>query len=911
MPRSQIDHYEILERVGEGGMGIVYRARDRRLGRTVAIKILHPDLSSDPRRRARFEREARAEAALNHPNIATFFDIGEASLDELDDVYLGDLGEAESSTATYLVMEYVEGEDLKERLVREPLSAEEIVGYGIQIAEGLASAHAANVLHRDLKPRNIRITPEGRVKILDFGLAKILEPETLVYGEDTVQQEFETSHGLVVGTAPYMSPEQIRGRAVDERSDLFALGVVLYEMATRRRPFEGGNSVETLHAILQQDPPALGDFRDDVPAEFERIIRTLLAKEPEDRHQSAEEVAEELKRLARHPDLSLSSALAILLPAARRRRWLVASGIVAALLIAAAVGLFLVMRPRAPAEPVTVTVSALENATGDPNLDYLADGFGFLLAAQLGRVPLVDVVGWTSPGPNDSGAGLGDQSDSSVGVRSEPGSEVASAATPEREEGSNGGRSRGLAPELALGGSLLEAGERIIARLELERRESGEIVWEERFVLSREELPDLFARVAARIASVLQIPLPREDRRALDAGLTESASALDDYLQAHHFLTGWESLRGRMMAIDLYQRALEKDPEFALAHAGLSEACWRVYHETGESTMAERARGAAERAVELAPGSPLTRLALARVARGHGRYAEAVAELRQVVAEQPALAEAHYELALARRELGDLDGAKASLKRVIEVRPRWWRPWNELGDIHLDLGAYDAAESAFRTADELAPEERDLQGNLLAVELIRGDYEEAIELYERLDASITEASVASNLGTAYWFQERYDRALDLYGLAAQLEPQEPDFPGNRGEVLRELGRHEEAADAYRRALTLVTQKLEKNPDSDAFRADQARYLAKLGRCEEARSAAPALGSGSGATQDIAFDVALVYALCDDRLRALSALRTAVEKGLTAGFFAREPEFEALREDPAFQRLVERAGRGSG
>lgn len=875
MPRSRLDHYEIIERVGQGGMGIVYKARDLRLGRTVAIKILHPDVSGDPHRRARFEREARAEAALNHPNIATFFDFGHALLEELQELDLGDFDAAESASVTYLVMEHVAGEDLKSRLDRGALSPKEILSYGIQLADALASAHDVDIIHRDLKPGNIRITPEGRVKILDFGLAKFLEAETLALGDPDRAKEFETSEGVAVGTLPYMSPEQIRGGPVDARTDLFSLGVVLYQMATGCLPFFGISAVETLRAMTHEEPSPVGSERSDLPAGLEPIVRRLLAKDPKNRYRSAEQVAEELKELARQPELSFSSVLALLLPPTRRRRRLLAIAGGALLLGLAGTGLFILTRPPPPTDPVTVMVPALINETGDANLDYMADGIGGVLAAQLSRLPLLDVVGWAT------------QEDETADG---PDSEAADAA------------------EALLRGTVLEAGERIRTDLRLSRLDSETPVWQRRFTLPREQLPKLFSEVLQDVAGALSLPLSASQREALDVGLTDSAAALDDYLQARHFLTERESIRGRRMAIQLFTRAIEKDPDFALAHAGLSEACWQTYEESREPEMAERAEESATKAVELAPDAPLTRLALARVYRGRGQNAEAIAELRRLIAQQPALAMARYELALVYEFLGDLERAAASLDRALEIRPRWWRAWRQLGAVRLAAGELEAAQAAFERAIRLAPETgvRGLQSNLLAVELYRGDFDAAIELYERLEIQPTRAGVANNLGTAYWHKGRLEEAAGLFRHAMGLDPAEPKFTGNLADTLLELGRPEEAATFYRKAVELIEERLEQNPERDDLRAMRSRYLAKLGRCEEATAAASRLQDESIAMRDNSLRLAQAFALCGEQRSALVALSGAVELGLAAELFVDAPEFESLAEDSAFRALAQAA-----
>ena len=306
---TKLGPYEIQSPIGAGGMGEVYRARDARLNRDVAIKILPASFSADPERLQRFARESRAAAALNHPNILSIFDIGE------------DHG------APYVVSELLEGETLRDRLRNGPLSSRKAIDYAQQIAKGLAAAHEKGIVHRDLKPENLFITNDGRVKILDFGLAKLTRPEADLSG-DAPTQQVGTEAGTVMGTVGYMSPEQVRGKSSDSRSDIFSFGAVLYEMVSGKRAFHGESSVETMSAILKEEPPDLAETNRNVSPALERIVRHCLEKNPAERFQSARDVAFNLEALT---DISSSSRGGICAlpdePATRRWRLPLLSGL--------------------------------------------------------------------------------------------------------------------------------------------------------------------------------------------------------------------------------------------------------------------------------------------------------------------------------------------------------------------------------------------------------------------------------------------------------------------------------------------------------------------------------------------------------------------------------------------------------
>jgi serine/threonine protein kinase len=288
MTGETLGHYHILGKIGAGGMGEVYRARDSKLGREVALKVLPPDMARDPERLARFQREARAVAALNHPHIVTIY-----SVEELDGVH-------------FLTMELVEGQSLDRRILECGLPLEQIVEIASALADALAAAHEKGIVHRDLKPANVMVTVDGRVKVLDFGLAKDVSAEKS--GDATLTSAGHTQAGMVMGTPAYMSPEQISGRMLDHRTDIFSLGVVLHEMATGKRPFEGTSSAELVSAILRDAPPSITDLRSDLPSDLARIIRRCLEKDPRHRMQTARDVANEFRELTRQPSQKTPAA---------------------------------------------------------------------------------------------------------------------------------------------------------------------------------------------------------------------------------------------------------------------------------------------------------------------------------------------------------------------------------------------------------------------------------------------------------------------------------------------------------------------------------------------------------------------------------------------------------------------------
>ena len=366
-----ISHYRIIDKLGQGGMGEVYRARDSRLERDVAVKVLPSHLAEDPSALARFEREAKAIAALSHPNILGIFDVG-----------------SEGGVA-YAVTELLEGETLRAQLMDGALPVRKAVDYAAQMAQGLAAAHDKGITHRDLKPENVFVTAEGRLKILDFGLAKQVRPASAANATDSPTMGTLTDPGIVMGTVAYMAPEQARGQAVDSRADLFSFGAVLYEMLTGRPAFRRETATDTMVAILKEDPPELASVDAKIPAALARLVEHCLEKSPAARYQSARDVAFALEALA-GSGWSLSGATAVATP----RRWIrwLAAALIALALVAA--GVFVGLRLAGPAAPGEITY---EVKTFDPqfisNARFLPDGKSIVFSAALeGNLPELFVI---------------------------------------------------------------------------------------------------------------------------------------------------------------------------------------------------------------------------------------------------------------------------------------------------------------------------------------------------------------------------------------------------------------------------------------------------------------------------------------------------------------------------------------
>ncbi|MDQ5870982.1 MAG: protein kinase, partial [Acidobacteriota bacterium] len=528
---SRLGPYEILAPLGAGGMGEVYRARDVRLGREVALKVLPEDVAGDPSRLARFEQEARSASALNHPNIVTIYDVGQ------------------EGAVSYIVMELVEGQSIRELLAAGPPPVRRALAIGTQIAEGLARAHAARLVHRDLKPENVMVTPGGLVKILDFGLAKLSPASADEPDRSTTRTLTKgTEPGVILGTAGYMSPEQATGRAVDFRSDQFSLGAILYELVTGLRAFQKGTAIETLSAIVKDDPPPVSAVSPQAPEGLRWVIERCLAKEPEERYASTRDLARDLANLRdRASESRATSTLTAPRPARRKVVLIpVAAGIIAIAL--AGVLLFRARRPAPPNGELSLAILPFQNLGGRSEDQYFADGMTESLITDLAKAKNLLVIARNSV------------------------FQYRGRAVDVRDVG------RDLKVRYVLEGSVQRAGDSVRINAQLIDTATGYHLWAEKY---DRPLADIFALqddISRRIAESLQVALGPASRPG-ERPPTRSLEAYDAYLRAQsHSHRGLEAADVDR-AIATFERAIALDPDFSRAHAELANAyVTRFFH---------------------------------------------------------------------------------------------------------------------------------------------------------------------------------------------------------------------------------------------------------------------------------------------------------------------------------------------
>ena len=865
MALGRLGEYEILERIGQGGMSVVFRARDTRLGRIVALKALAETLAVEPEYRARLIREARAEACLSDPHIAVCYEVGEASPDPPDLLDPGAPG-PHPVTVPFLAMEFVPGEDLIALIERRPLPVPQVLDLAGQIAAGLETAHAAGVVHRDLKPSNVRVTPAGEVKLLDFGLARVWAPPGMATGD---LASTLTSEGRVMGTAPYMAPEQSQGAEVDARSDLFSFGVLLYQAVTGRLPFTGETAMALFAATAAFDPPPLARYASGVPDELERIVRKLLAKRPAERYQSAHEVLTDLRRLRDGRA-----------PAPGRRAWR-RTGIAAALGIAALAVALVVARDRIrdlfdpPSR--TIAVLAFDNAGGDPALALTGAALAEEVRSDLIQHTDLNVVSRAST------AGL------------PPGQRDPKVVARELGVGS------------VLWGTVRGGGEAPRLEVELVGARSGFVRWSGAWDL----LPGTTLRIKEELVRQVGAHLRAKMEFTGADHATREPRAYDDYRRGMQALEDPDDPQAADRAADAFGVALARDPGFALAWAGRARALLRIHRRDQRPEALRSAAAAADRAVRLTPDLVEAWVARSEVDRATGRTDRAIAGLRRVIARRPNWDEGCVQLAATFRDAGRLAEAERWYRRAVELRPESWRNWNSLGALLCRRGDYAGARTAFARIVALVPEKNRGYEQLAALDMLEGKPEQAIAEYRRLPTPVEDGDLASNIGSAYYYAGRPREALTYYTLAVRLKPNDATMRMNLGDCLRRLERPDEARAAYGAAVPLLEAERGRRPDDPDLGARHAACLAKAGDCAAAARVLAALDPAAlAASADCSVWAAKAWSVCGERVRALAALRRAVKLGYPAGGLAGEDEFAPLRDDPDYRTLVgSRAARG--
>jgi serine/threonine-protein kinase len=788
-----ISRYKILSKLGEGGMGEVYLAEDTELGREVALKLLPPALAEKPERLERFKREARAVAALDHPNIVTIYNVEEAEGRRL------------------LVMERVKGKSLDQLIPGTGLPLDQVFDIAIPMADALAAAHEKGITHRDFKPANVMVNEAGQVKVLDFGLAKLAaeaKEETDEHAETEIAPtaaEPLTGEGVVMGTAPYMSPEQLQGLAVDSRTDVFSLGIVLYEMVTGERPFQGKSGLELASSILKDAPSAVTEIRAELPRHLGRIVQHCLEKDPERRFQSIKDVRNELEALRDEvQSRPVTTASQPVVPAATPPADSSASsvpapsdvsapvsdpgsvasgatqipdsgeglkrGLAVALLLAVAAGAWWMGRGRqqessiptaVASEEGTRSVAVLPFADLSPEQDqeYFTDGMTEELLSALGKTEGLRVPSRTA---------IFALKDKALSI----------AEVGER-----------LDVDTVLEGSVRKAGDRLRITTQLVQVSDGFQLWTETYDRQMEDIFAVQDEIAQSIAGALQVTLAPQATASAEVGGTNSPEAYDFYLQGNGYLERL-TVDDFEYAVQMYQRAVEIDPDYALAWAALSFVNDMIYVWTSDASSLEAAGQASARALKLAPDLAAAHASRANYHRSMDQNDAADREYAEAIRLDPEDAQIQFAFGQHLFTRGELERAGELWEKAAELDPEDRRTTQMLPQVYMGLGQEEKAKRAYQRAFEvnerhleLNPDDLNTRIHQAANVLGLGRRDEAFEIAQAvLDSGSSEVRLLYNTTCFYSLAGEIDLALEALEKTVDAGYSVPDWVRNDSDL---------------------------------------------------------------------------------------------------------------------------------
>lgn len=743
---KSISHYTILRKLGQGGMGEVYLAQDNELGRQVALKFLNEFLQQDEKAGARFLREARSAAALDHPYICSVHEV------------------AEWEGAPFIVMQYVEGQTLEEKLTGGPFSLRDAVRIGSEISEALEKAHQVGIVHRDLKPSNIMLTPQGHVKVMDFGLAKQLRPAEAGDQAETGAASL-TQTGVILGTMNYMSPEQLRGQTLDGRSDLFAFGVLLYEILTGVHPFGRKSRGEMVQAILEDIPPPLSRYLEAVPELLEHTVRKMLAKDREQRYQSAHEVRTNLGQLLSPADSTTRPEIRRTPPAARGLRLTLAA--VCLVLITGLGWWYFGGSPTAvvSGEINSIAVLPLDNLMNDPEQDYFVDGMHEALITELSRISALKVISRTSTMQYK-------------GVKK---------ALPEiaRELGVDG----------VVEGSVLREGNEVRITVQLIHGPRDRHLWAENYQRELHGILALQKDVAQAIANEIRAKLSPQEHQRLARARAVNPEAYEAYLKGQYYLAKRteESLK---RALHFFEEAVKKESDSALGYAGLADGYnfLSYFQYLAPNEGRSKAKTAALKALKLDPSLAEAHTALARVlAEYDWDWSGAEREFKKAIELNPSYVIAHQYYGLYLSAVGRHNEAIAAGKRALELDPLSLPVRNSLGARFYLARHYDQAVEQLKNTLQLNPNFGMAHWTLGRTYLAKGLVPQAIaELEEGITFFGQNAEFLGYLGSAYALAGRKVEAKKILGQLRQSSGDRYVSPTAVAMIYSDLGERKQA-----------------------------------------------------------------------------------------------------------------------
>jgi len=847
-----ISHYKILEKLGEGGMGVVYKAEDTKLKRDVAIKFLPHQITASDEERERFKVEAQAAAALNHPNIATIHNI-----EEVDD-------------EIFIVMEYIDGKELKDKIDSNPLGIDDTLDISVQIAKGLQAAHDKGVTHRDIKSANIMLTEKGDVKIMDFGLAKVRWGAKLTLEQSTL------------GTAPYMSPEQARGEDVDHRTDVFSLGVLLYEMLTGQLPFKGDYHEAIIYSILNEEHKPITGLRSGLPMQLERVVNKCLQKVPSDRYQGANELLVDLRQIKK-AELTENLSKSGMRPTSTRKprsSFVVAGAILGIVILVTAWYSF--FRPGesqlSPGRKMLV-VLPFENL-GPPEQAYFAAGMTEEITSRLAAVRGLGVISRSSAAQyNRTGKSMKE-------IASDFGVDYVLEGTVRWNRSADGDNKVRITPQL-IGVS------------------DDTQLWSERYDRVIDDVFVVQSEIAAQVVQKLGVTLLVHDQQIIEAKPTENLAAYDYYLRGNDYKAREINKKDAEIAVQMYEKAVELDPNFAVAYAALSRARIWLRWVFGQLEQVPKAKEALDRAQQLAPDLAETHLAWGYYYYyGSRDYDRAMEHFTIVQRRQPNDSEVTVAIGFIRRRQGKWGQAAVQLEQAVELDTRSHSWLRELGETYLYMRRYAEAERYLDRAIAAAPD-------------ISTSYISKFQLYLSWRGNLEKAEqvlkdAAGRIGWEVLHREMWALGRVYVGSDTLVDYLD------KAETLYYMKQTEQAARFADSARIILQANIEAQPTVHEWRKWLGWAYAYEGHREdairEARKAVALLPVSLDALDgcQLLESLALLYTVVGEHDAAIDQLEylLTIPSIISVPRLKFQPVWEPLRRHPRFKQLLEKYGRES-
>jgi tetratricopeptide (TPR) repeat protein len=843
-----LGHYRIVEQIGAGGMGVVFRARDERLDRDVALKILPKLAVLTETARRQFRREALSLARITDPHVAMAFDF------------------AEDNGIYYLVTEYVPGLTLEAKLAGRPLAEADVLQLGRQLATGLEAAHKEGVIHRDLKPGNLKVTLEGRLKILDFGLAYMLRTETEVTATASLTETYSDA-----GTLAYMGPEQVKGQTPDERADLWSAGVVLYEMSTGKRPFGEAMGARLVAAILEQAPVPPRGVNPKISEGLERVILRAMQKDPKERYQSAGDLRIDLANLA--------TGTAPIYPApAPPRNWL--SWVAVMVVVALAIGFGTWwLRHRGKTSPIDARMMAVlpfESVANDARTNALGMGLTQTVTARLVRA--VD------------GGQL-----QFVSTRDLTEKNVKTSDEAQREFGT----------DLVLEGSLQQDGTRIRINWSLVNPRTHTQIAANTITGDANDTFGLQDTIFDDVLAKLPLAVDRGRRQELDGRLDGKPAAYDFYLRGRGYLEDYKSKDNIESAIAEFQHAIAIDQNYAPAYAAMGLAYSTGFRlKNRDKDWVEKAKTACDHSLSLMPQLAEGHTCLGNVFLSTGRYEDAVQEFQRSLDLDHNSDETLSSLAGAYQKLGKVSAAEDAYHKAISLRPNYWGVYSKFGWFYYKQARYAEAAGMFQRAIQLAPLNYSEYYNLGGMYLQLGEYRKAVEALKQSIALRPTFQAYGNLGAVYFYMRRYSDSAESLQQAIRIDPNDWMNWGSLGDALLQIpARRQEGSSAYQKAIELVKPRLEVNSRDASTLAFIADYYAMLDQKRQAQQQMARALEIAPADPDVLFRAAILYNHFGDAQKTLDFLTKSIAAGYSRTVIRDTPDFDGLKDNPRFGALL--------